>query len=154
MDVTAAGVAAGRSRGVTARVVGLCLLVIVLDGFDMLVIALTAPAIAADWGLAAPRLGPLFAAGIVGMIGGSVLIAPLGDRIGRVRVLMLCCGLFGLFAGLTALASGYWALLGLRLLTNKGRCRGEACSAISAVAFGTAPPNPSPVSRRRPSRAQ
>ena len=120
MDVTAAGMAAGRSRGVTARVVGLCLLVIVLDGFDMLVIALTAPAIAADWGLAAPRLGPLFAAGILGMIGGSVLIAPLGDRIGRVRVLMLCCGLFGLFAGLTALASGYWALLGLRLLTGLG----------------------------------
>ena len=28
MDVTAAGVAAGRSRGVTARVVGLCLLVL------------------------------------------------------------------------------------------------------------------------------
>ena len=84
----------------TARVVGLCLLVIVLDGFDMLVIALTAPAIAADWGLPAHRLGPLFAAGILGMIGGSVLIAPLGDRLGRVRVLMLCCGLFGLFAGL------------------------------------------------------
>lgn len=105
---------------VAARVLGLCLLVIVLDGFDMLVIALTAPAIAADWGLPAARLGPLFAAGIVGMIGGSVLIAPLGDRWGRVRLLMLCCALFGVFAGITALASGYGALLALRLLSGLG----------------------------------
>ena len=111
--------AAGGGR-VTARVVALCLMVIVLDGFDMLVIALTAPAIADGWALPAQRLGPLFAAGIVGMIGGSVLIAPLGDRLGRVRVLMLCCGLFGLFSGSTALASGYWSLLVLRLLTGFG----------------------------------
>ncbi|MBC7163315.1 MAG: MFS transporter [Immundisolibacter sp.] len=120
MDVTVEKTVAVRGGSATARVVGLCLLVIVLDGFDMLVIALTAPAIAADWGLSAQRLGPLFAAGILGMIGGSVLIAPLGDRLGRVRVLMLCCGLFGLFAGLTALAGGYWSLLGLRLLTGLG----------------------------------
>ncbi|HAD26259.1 MAG TPA: MFS transporter [Alphaproteobacteria bacterium] len=104
----------------TVRVVALCLLVIVLDGFDMLVIALTAPAIAEDWALTAQRLGPLFVAGIVGMIGGSVLIAPLGDRLGRVRVLMLCCGIFGAFCGLTALADEYWGLMVLRLLTGFG----------------------------------
>lgn len=142
MNVTAAGVAAGRSGSVTARVVGLCLLVIVLDGFDMLVIALTAPAIAADWGLSAQRLGPLFAAGILGMIGGSVLIAPLGDRLGRVRVLMLCCGLFGLFAALTTLASGYWSLLGLRLLTGLG-LGGAVPNATALIAEHASP-------RRRP----
>jgi AAHS family 4-hydroxybenzoate transporter-like MFS transporter len=107
-------------RGTTARVVGLCLLVIVLDGFDMLVIALSAPAIAADWGLSAPRLGPVFAAGIVGMICGSAFIAPHGDRIGRSRLLMICCGLFGVFAGLTALAGGYTSLLALRFVTGLG----------------------------------
>ena len=120
MDATAAVAPAARPDRTTARVVGLCLLVIVLDGFDMLVIALTAPAIAADWALPAQRLGPVFAVGIVGMIGGSVLIAPLGDRLGRVRVLMLCCALFGLFAGLTALASGYGWLLAPRFLTGLG----------------------------------
>ncbi len=120
MDAIAAQPTVAGTGRVTARVVGLCLLVIVLDGFDMLVIALTAPAIATDWGLPAQRLGPLFAAGILGMICGSVLIAPLGDRLGRVRVLMLSCALFGLFAGLTALATGYWSLLGLRLLTGLG----------------------------------
>ncbi len=119
MDVIGRATDTGGGR-LTVRVVGLCLLVIVLDGFDMLVIALTAPAIAADWGLSARQLGLVFAAGILGMIGGSVLIAPLGDRLGRVRVLMLSCGLFGVFAGLTALADGYWALLGLRLLTGLG----------------------------------
>jgi AAHS family 4-hydroxybenzoate transporter-like MFS transporter len=33
---------------------------------------------------------------------------------------MLCCGLFGLFAGLTALATGYGTLLVLRFLTGLG----------------------------------
>ena len=142
MDAIAAEPALGRTGRVTARVVGLCLLVIVLDGFDMLVIALTAPAIAADWGLPAHRLGPLFAAGILGMIGGSVLIAPLGDRLGRVRVLMLSCALFGLFAGLTTLASGYWSLLGLRLLTGLG-LGGAVPNATALIAEHASP-------RRRP----
>lgn len=115
----AAGAApgAGRSAGCA---VGLGLLVLVLDGFDLMVVGIAARAIATDLGLSPRQLGLLFVAGVAGMIGGSVLIAPLGDRLGRRRLLVLSCALFGVFAGMTALAGGYWSLVGLRLLTGLG----------------------------------
>lgn len=106
--------------GLQLRVVVLCALVIILDGFDLLVIALTAPAIAADWGLAGDRLGPLFGIGLLGMILGSVLVAPLGDRYGRRFAILLSVTLFGIFAGATALAETYGQLMLLRLLTGIG----------------------------------
>lgn len=75
MDTDVDAASAARCGRATALVVALCLLVIVVDAFDMLVIVLTAPAIAADWALPAACLGPAFPVGIVGTIGGSVRIA-------------------------------------------------------------------------------
>lgn len=79
-------------------------------------------AIAAHWGLPAHRLGPLFGAGILGMIGGAVLIAPLrATGIGRA----LGCGrvgsVFGPVLGGQMLRSGvplqyYFSGLGLVVL--------------------------------------
>jgi AAHS family 4-hydroxybenzoate transporter-like MFS transporter len=77
-----------RFGGFQLRIVLLCLLVQVVDGFDNQAIAFVAPALARDWHLARSALGPVFAAGAFGTLLGSLSMGPLGDRFGR-KTLML-----------------------------------------------------------------
>lgn len=98
----------------------LCATVIVLDGYDLLVIAITAPAIAQEWGLPHARLGQLFGAGIIGMTVGSFLLGPLGDRIGRKRCIAASVAVFGVFSLASAWAQSEGQLLVLRALTGLG----------------------------------
>lgn len=72
------------------RVIALCIAINMLDGFDILAMAYTAPAIAGAWQLDPERLGLLFSLGLGGMMAGSILLAPLADRFGR-RPLILAC---------------------------------------------------------------
>ncbi|MND03678.1 4-hydroxybenzoate transporter PcaK [compost metagenome] len=51
-----------------ARVVWICALVVALDGFDVAIIGHIAPALRAEWGLGVAALGPLFAAGLIGLV--------------------------------------------------------------------------------------
>lgn len=71
-------------------VIGLCFLINMLDGFDVLVMAFTAASVSAEWGLSGIQLGYLLSAGLVGMAMGSLFLAPWADRFGR-RPLILCC---------------------------------------------------------------
>ena len=65
------------------RVVALCWLVNMLDGFDLLAISFAAPAIAKAWQLDPKTLGIVFSSGLVGMTIGSFVLGPAADRIGR-----------------------------------------------------------------------
>jgi MFS family permease len=71
-------------------VVTLCVLICALDGFDVLVVAFTAAAIAKDFDLDPTGLGILFSAGIAGMGFGALFIGPMGDKIGRRTTVLLC----------------------------------------------------------------
>lgn len=102
------------------RIMLLCAAVIILDGFDLLVIALTAPAILEEWSLPVSRLGPLFGIGLFGMILGAMIVAPLGDRFGRKLPLAGSTAFFGVVSLLTAGADTYGQLMLLRLLTGMG----------------------------------
>lgn len=111
------------ARGLTPlqwRVLALCTAVVLLDGFDVQAIAFTGPAIAAQWDLAPGRLGPVFAAGLVGMAAGALVVGPLGDRFGRRPALLLSVVTFGLFTLLTAFARDFTDLVVLRILTGLG----------------------------------
>ncbi|WP_199817023.1 MFS transporter [Streptomyces hygroscopicus] len=66
-----------------AGVVGMCLVINLFEGFDVLVIAFAASGIAKEWSLTASQVGLLLSSSLVGMALGSALIAPLSDRIGR-----------------------------------------------------------------------
>lgn len=61
----------------------ICMVLNVIDGFDVLAVAFAAPSLAADWKLAPDALGALLSAGLLGMTLGSVGVAPLADRWGR-----------------------------------------------------------------------
>ncbi|OXI85161.1 MFS transporter [Burkholderia sp. AU31652] len=67
-----------------------CVVLNMLDGFDVLAVAFAAPHLAAEWKLSGKEIGLLLSAGLAGMGIGSVLIAPLADRVGRRRIILLC----------------------------------------------------------------
>lgn len=101
-------------------VLGLCTLVVLLDGFDVQAAAFTGPAIAAAWQLERSAMGPVYAAGLAGMAIGALLLGPLGDRYGRRPALLLSVLAFGSCTLLTAWAQSFEQLLAMRFLTGLG----------------------------------
>lgn len=77
-------------------VIGICMVLNALDGFDVLVMAFTASAVSAEWSLNGANLGALLSAGLVGMSIGSFFIAPWADRIGRRPLVLICLILAGI----------------------------------------------------------
>ena len=71
-------------------VIGICILLNVIDGFDVLVMAFTAASVSAEWGLTGAELGALLSAGLFGMGAGSLFLAPWADKIGRRPLNLLC----------------------------------------------------------------
>lgn len=91
-----------------------------LDGYDILSISFAAPAISAEWGVSKSALGLVFSSGLVGMMAGSFFLAPLGDRIGRRRIVILALLLMGSGMALSALADSIAALAAWRVVTGIG----------------------------------
>lgn len=100
------------------RVVVLCWLVNILDGFDLLAISFAAPAIAKSWQLDPTLLGIVFSSGLLGMTVGSLILGPLADRIGRRRMILLAVGVLGLSTLATAMANNVSQLMLMRGLTG------------------------------------
>lgn len=96
-------------------VIGLCFVINMLDGFDVLVMAFTAASVSAEWRLSGIQIGYLLSAGLIGMALGSLLVAPWADRYGR-RPLILCCiaiagsGMVASSMATSASMLGFWRL--------------------------------------------
>lgn len=103
-----------------ALILGLVTFTIILDGLDIQLAALAAPAILAEWRMDKAAMGPVLAASLAGMAIGTALGGYAGDRWGRRPSLIAAIIAFGLCTALSALASGPWTLAGLRLLTGIG----------------------------------
>jgi AAHS family 4-hydroxybenzoate transporter-like MFS transporter len=102
------------------RVIILCALLQFLDGFDTQSIAYVAPALARAWGFDRAALGPVFGAGIAGILIGGLSIGPLADRFGRKKPMIIAVALFGIFTLLTATATSLPMLFVLRFLAGLG----------------------------------
>lgn len=91
-----------------------------LDGFDVLAIAFAAPGIAKDWSTSPGALGAVISLGLFGNGFGSLVVAPLGDKIGRRP--MILGSLAAMTAGMTlcAVATALPALSAGRLITGIG----------------------------------
>ncbi len=100
--------------------VAICVMLVMLDGFDVLVMAFTASSISAEWHLTGAQLGVLFSAGLFGMAGGSLCLAPLADRFGRQAIILVCLGLITVGMLLSAFAQSSLELGILRALTGVG----------------------------------
>lgn len=70
-------------RGVPLLVSVLTTVAMILDGFDIQLIAFAAPHLIEEFGISRMHLGPILASGLVGMAIGGFVLGTAGDRFGR-----------------------------------------------------------------------
>src|SRR6266700_7046845 len=97
-----------------------CAAVLLMDGFDTTAIGYVAPWLAKEWGLTKGALGPVFSAGLFGLMIGAMTLGPLADRVGRKKILVFSTLAFGLGALVTAFVQDVNTLLAIRFLTGLG----------------------------------
>jgi MFS transporter, AAHS family, 4-hydroxybenzoate transporter len=97
-----------------------CAVLVTLDGFDNSAINFVAPTIVREWHLAAPTFGPIFGAGLFGLMLGALGAGPIADRRGRKIVILASTIIFAIFALATTLARSIDQLYVLRFLTGIG----------------------------------
>ena len=87
------------------RVFLLCMICLIMDGFDVQAMGYVAPAIVADWGIPRAQLGGVFAAANFGVLLGSLVFSMVADKIGRRPVLIGATLFFSAMAIATAFAA-------------------------------------------------
>jgi hypothetical protein len=103
------------------RIIAICAVVAMLDGFDAQALAYVAPMLLAQWGMGAGSFAPAFSVGLAGLALGALLFGTLADRIGRKPVVLIAVVvLYGVSSLLTAFIETFGALLLLRFVTGLG----------------------------------
>jgi MFS transporter, AAHS family, 4-hydroxybenzoate transporter len=95
-------------------------LTVVIDGFDVQAMGYVAPAIIQEWGISKANLGPVFGAGLFGMLVGSLTLSVLADKIGRRPVLIGATLFFAICMLATARVTTLMQLEILRFIAGLG----------------------------------
>jgi MFS transporter, AAHS family, 3-hydroxyphenylpropionic acid transporter len=121
----------------TYRVLILCAIVILLEGFDIQAAGVSAPKLTSAFNLLPLGKGIFLGASAVGIFISAVLGGFLADKFGRRPVVVSGVAIFGLFSLSTLLANGLPTLIAARFLTGLGL--GAAMPAVIAYASDHSP---------------
>ena len=102
------------------QLLGLCAAVVFMDGFDAQAIGYVAPSLSQAWSLAPGALGPVFGAGLFGIMLGALVGGPVADYVGRKRVIIFAALFFGVCTLITVFATDVQQLLIIRFITGVG----------------------------------
>ncbi|MBN2242675.1 MAG: MFS transporter [Acidobacteria bacterium] len=102
------------------RTLLLCGLVLFMDGFDAQTIGFLAPSIAESTRIPVNTFGPIFSAGLFGLMIAAMLAGPVADRWGRRWPIIISTLTLALFSLLTAFSTSFGELLIYRFLTGLG----------------------------------
>ena len=109
-----------RIGGLQIRVVALCTLIQMCDGYDIGAIGWAVPSLTHAWNMKPSAFTMAFAMSNVGILVGALTSGPIGDRLGRRPLLLFSVALFGIASLLTAFVSGLGVLATLRFFTGLG----------------------------------
>ena len=101
-----------------------CALIIIFDGYDLVIYGVVLPALMKDWGLTPLQAGALGSYALFGAMLGAIIFGSLSDRVGRKWIIAICVILFSGFTLLNGFA---------RDLTEFGLCRFLAGLGIGGV---------------------
>ncbi|BAH51564.1 putative vanillate transporter [Rhodococcus opacus B4] len=101
-------------------VVGICLAIVLSEGYDLLLMAFAASGVAQEFALSGSETGLLLSSALVGMALGSAFIAPLADRTGRRPLTLACLLLVSVTMALASITTSFTQLGVCRLLTGLG----------------------------------
>ncbi|MBI1452261.1 MULTISPECIES: MFS transporter [Acinetobacter] len=97
-----------------------CLLIIIFDGYDLVIYGVALPLLMQEWSLSAVQAGLLASTALFGMMFGAMCFGTLSDKLGRKKTIMICVGLFSGFTFLGAFASNPIEFGILRFLAGLG----------------------------------
>lgn len=99
-------------------VIGLCFLVMVIDGYDLFMVAMAAPKIAASFGVEPASFAPVLAVQNLGLAVGTAVIGVFSDRYGRRKTLIVSIAAFSVFTLLTMAARDIVSFAAMRVVTG------------------------------------
>lgn len=102
------------------RVVLLCMLVQVCDGYDLNAIAWAVPSLIKSWGLPPPAFTVAFLWSSIGIMVGALAAGPIGDRVGRKPLLLASLTVFGVASLLSVFVGSLGIMAVLRFFTGLG----------------------------------
>ncbi|MCG7646597.1 MFS transporter [Alteromonas sp. Cnat3-28] len=106
------------------RTLLLCALIIIFDGYDLVVYGVVLPVLMEQWSLTPVQAGALGSYALFGMMIGAIVFGQLADRIGRRLSIAICIALFSGFTFINGFASN---------VTEFGICRFIAGLGIGGV---------------------
>ncbi|MDT2006764.1 aromatic acid/H+ symport family MFS transporter [Rhodococcus opacus] len=129
------------TRRSSASIVALCFVIIVYDGYDLVVYGATVPSLLAyePWQLTAGQIGAIGSYALVGMLLGALLSGWLASRVGARAIVLGSLISFSVIMGLTALAPNPEVFGLLRFLGGLGL--GGVVPTVIALTVEYSPPS-------------
>ena len=109
-----------RLNRISIRVVILCGLIMLMDGYDYGIISVAAPTIMKEWDIGTALFGGVFSAAFVGYLFGALAFGTLSDIIGRKKSLLLGAFLFSVATLLVYFSHSLETLIPMRVFAGVG----------------------------------
>lgn len=121
----------------TILIIALCFFLNMVDGVDVLVVSYIAPSLQKAWLISPAELSIVFSAGLAGMALGGLGLAPMADRFGRRKMILVSLAIMTLAMLASSTATSVPELAAYRVVVGTGI--GTVLACIAAIAARVAP---------------
>src|SRR6187431_1908517 len=89
-------------------VVALCVLINMIDGYDILALEQASSPLKREWNLSDTELGTLLSMNLIGMAMGALGVSPVADQWGRRPAILTCLGFMSVGMAWAAASQGFY----------------------------------------------